>query len=224
MKTHKLMIKTHNKTGLKYLCYTKSEGSIYDSYKGSGKLWKSHLKKHGDDITTELIFETDNYENFKNYAIKKSIELDIVSSSEWANLKKEEGDGGDTVSNKRWITDGKKDKFINKDLQIPIGWKYGRSNCIFNDSEKQKEFNKRIDRKKQSSSMKLSWKEGKMDKRDHSKCGIKGDNNPAKRKEVREKIRQAALNDGSIRSDRMKLLWKEGKLIARKSNKTLQTK
>lgn len=224
MKTHKLMIKTHKKTNLKYLCYTKSEGCIYDSYKGSGKLWKSHLKKYGDDITTELIFETNDYQKFKEFAIKKSIELNIVLSSEWANLKLEEGDGGDTVSNKRWITDGKTDKYINKDLPIPDNWTYGRSNCVFNDSEKQKEFNKKIDRKKQSNSMKLSWSEGKMDKRDHSKCGSKGDKNPSKRPEVREKIRQYALTVSKKSSDRLKKLWKEGKISARKCDTTSQNK
>ena len=54
---HKLMIKTHNVTGLKYLCYTKKAGSSYDEYLGSGKLWKEHLKQYGKDILIQLHYE-----------------------------------------------------------------------------------------------------------------------------------------------------------------------
>ena len=180
MKTHKLMIKTHNITGLKYLCYTRSEGKEYDNYKGSGKIWKRHLKKYGDSITTELIFESLFFDEFKKIAIEKSIEYDIVSSDLWANLKIEEGDGGDTVSNKKWITNGISDTYLNNDLPLPEGWSYGRSRCVFNDSEKQKEFAKRQTKEQRSEIIQKCWNEGKMDKRDHKKCGTKGNNNPSK--------------------------------------------
>ena len=76
---HKLMIKTHLETNLKYLCYTCKEGKEYDTYKGSGKAWKQHLKKFGDNIKTELIFETNDIQEFKRYSIQKSLELNIVS-------------------------------------------------------------------------------------------------------------------------------------------------
>jgi hypothetical protein len=136
------MIKTHNNTGLKYLCYTRKVGEEYDNYKGSGTLWLSHLNYHGDDISTELLFESKDYNEFVIYARAKSIEFDIVNSKEWANLKLEEGDGGDTVSNKKWITNGKTDKYIDKDIEVYSGWKLGRTNCIFNDKETQKKFNR----------------------------------------------------------------------------------
>lgn len=191
MKTHKLMVKTHNKTGLKYLCYTRSEGDTYNSYKGSGTYWKRHLKKYGDNITTILIFESEDFDEFKREAIKFSIEFDIVNSSTWANLKIEEGDGGDTVSNKRWITDGNIDKYINKDDILPEGWNYGRSNCIFNDPSNQQKFSLMSDNQKRSTTMLNVWKDGKMDKRDNSRCGIKGDLNPSKRQDVRSKISKA---------------------------------
>lgn len=213
------MIKTHDITKMKYLCYTQSSGETYDSYKGSGKLWKNHLKKYGDNITTELIYETDNYEDFKSVAKQKSIEFDIVNSSEWANLKLEEGDGGDTVSNKKWITNGTTDKYINKDLELPNGWYYGRSKCVFNDPQKQSIFGKSHDAQKQANTLKKLWHEGKF-KRDHSKCGIKGDKNPAKRLEVKEKIKNFALSQKTVRSERMKKLWVEGKISARKYIKT----
>lgn len=190
---HKLMIKTHNITGLKYLCYTRSSGDRYENYKGSGKRWREHLKKHGDDISTDLIFESDDKAAFITEAIKRSHELDVVNSSEWANLKIEEGDGGDTVSNRQWVTDGKEDKYIYKTDQIPAGWKKGRSNCVFNDSSNQLGFAKLATTEARRSGMLNAWAVGKMDKRDNSKCGTSGDNNPAKRPEVRKKISEAHL-------------------------------
>lgn len=214
--THKLMIKVHNKTGLKYLCYTQSEGVYYDNYKGSGKHWKNHLKKHGDDISTILIFESNNYDEFKKYALEKSIELGVVHSDEWANLKPEDGTGGDTVSNKRWITNDAYDTYINKDKDLPEGWRYGRSNCVFKDSSKQREFATRVNIEFRGSKIKEAWDSGKMDARDHSKCGSRGEDNPAKRPEVREKMRLAALNDSANRSERMSRLRKNGVITKKK--------
>lgn len=126
------MIKTHLKTNLKYLCYTTKRGTEFDNYKGSGTIWKKYLKEFGEEIKTETIFESENYEEFKQIAIQKSIEFDIVDSEKWANLRIESGTGGDTVSNKIWITNGTEDKYILKTENIPEGWKKGRTNCVFN--------------------------------------------------------------------------------------------
>lgn len=205
------MIKTHTITGLKYLCYTRSEGESYSSYKGSGTRWKKHLAKYGDVITTELIYETDSFEDFKLFAISKSIEFDVVHSDDWANLKIEEGDGGDTVSNKMWITDGQIDKYILKDSVIPEGWFKGRSNCVFNDKDNQRKFGKLASTENKIYGMKKAWADGKMDKRDNSKCGCKGKNNVACRPEVRAKISKAAKEQSVERSERAKKtqFWKK---------------
>lgn len=56
---------------------------------------------------------------------------------------------------------------------------------------------KRSDPKKRGEQIKKVWDEGRFI-RDHSKCGTKGDKNPAKRLEVREKIGNA--NRGKLRS------------------------
>lgn len=189
---HKLLIKTHKTTGLKYLCYTQKKDHI--SYTGSGLAWKLHLEEHGYDFDTIVVYESENYDDFKKVAIEKSKEYDIVNSNEWANLKLEEGDGGDTVSKKRWITNGSKDKYINIDSELPYGWKYGRSNCIFNDSKKQSEFAKRADVIERGKSIKNAWASGKMDHRNHSACGVKGDLNPAKRPDVKKKMSEAAIS------------------------------
>jgi hypothetical protein len=198
---HKLMIKTHNTTGLKYLCYTRKKDHL--SYLGSGKIWKRHIKKHGEDITTEIIFQTENKNEFIQFATQKSLEFNVVNSDEWANLKIEEGDGGDTVSKKKWITDGKQDKYLDNSKLLPEGWIYGRANCVFNSSEKQKEFSSRSDRVKAGISIKLAWDEGRF-KRDHSKCGVSGDLNVSKIPEVREKISQWAKNNSIKTSERAK--------------------
>ena len=195
--THKLMIKTHNKTNLKYLCYTRSEGEKYNSYKGSGTRWKKHLKKYGDEITTELIFETNDKEAFVKEARAKSIEFNVVESEDWANLKLEEGDGGDTVSNKVWITNDTTDKYINKDDEIPQGWRRGRCKCVFNDRKKQIEFAARCDTKFRGKKIKEAWDSGKMD---HIKRNpLRGDKNPACRPEVKKKI--GAANSKKIEID-----------------------
>ena len=187
-----LYLKTHNVTGLKYL--GKTEHDPYQ-YSGSGVRWKAHLKKHGHDISTEVLFKTEDKAEFKKVALEYSNKWNIVESADWANRKPEEGDGGDTTSNRMWITNGNENNYIYKEDSIPDGWRRGRSNCVFNDPAKQKEFNTSVDQKAKGEKIKAAWADPDkgLSKRDHSKCGTKGDKNPSKRPEVREKIRKAAL-------------------------------
>lgn len=86
-----LYVKTHNKTGLKYLGKTEKDPQ---KYKGSGKYWKRHVKKYGYDVTTEVIFESVDIEIFKQKCIYYSKLWNIVDSPEWANLVEENGVGG----------------------------------------------------------------------------------------------------------------------------------
>lgn len=88
-----LYIKTHNVTGLKYLGKT-----IQDpyTYKGSGKRWLNHIRKHGNDVTTEIVGQFTTIEELKFVSIPLSEKLNIVDSKQWANLRPETGDGGDT--------------------------------------------------------------------------------------------------------------------------------
>ena len=51
-----LYVKTHRKTGLKYLGKTTKKDP--HAYHGSGADWKIHLKEHGYDYDTEIIRET----------------------------------------------------------------------------------------------------------------------------------------------------------------------
>ena len=87
-----LYVKTHNKTGLKYLGKTISNDPHL--YQGSGTIWKRHIKKHGYDVTTEILLETDNPEELKEVGIYYSNLWNIVESKDFANLIPETGDGG----------------------------------------------------------------------------------------------------------------------------------
>ena len=87
-----LYIKTHQITGLKYFGKTVQDDPY--TYKGSGTYWKSHLKKHGNNVDTEILgyFSEDEIEKI---ALKFSHDNNIVESKEWANMKPENGlDGG----------------------------------------------------------------------------------------------------------------------------------
>lgn len=87
-----LYLKTHNVTGMKYLGKTTSHAP--DKYTGSGKYWKRHLNVYGNDVTTQILFESDNPEKITEMGIYYSNLFDVVNSDEFANLKAEEGDGG----------------------------------------------------------------------------------------------------------------------------------
>lgn len=101
MKTFKptyLYIKTHNVTGLKYFGKTTSNRK---RYRGSGHYWVRHIKKHGYDVTTEILGYFTDQDECMNFAIDFSVKNDIVNSSLWANERIENGlDGGDTTTQK----------------------------------------------------------------------------------------------------------------------------
>ena len=93
-----LYIKTHNKTKLKYLGKTIKDPF---NYKGSGTFWLKHLKEHGEDVTTEVIFQSENKDEFREQAIYFSEFYNVLASPDWANLTREEGQGGNTNNYKK---------------------------------------------------------------------------------------------------------------------------
>ena len=87
-----LYIKTHNITGLKYLGKTSAKDPFL--YKGSGKRWTNHIKKHGYNVTTEILLVTEDENELKETGIFFSNIFNVVNSPSWANLKVEQADGG----------------------------------------------------------------------------------------------------------------------------------
>lgn len=88
------MIKTHNITGLKYLCITKRDD--WEKYTGSGVHWNRHLKKHGVDISTELLYEDIDYDRFVEMCLHASVCFNVALSDEFANSIPEVGYGNGT--------------------------------------------------------------------------------------------------------------------------------
>lgn len=93
MITH-LYIKLHTKTGLKY--FGKTNQDPYQ-YNGSGKKWTSHVNYHGKEyIKTLKVWSFEDLNECSSFAIKFSVDNNIVYSTSWANLKIEDGlSGGD---------------------------------------------------------------------------------------------------------------------------------
>lgn len=89
-----LYVKTHTKTGLKYLGKTISKNP--HSYPGSGKVWKRHLEKHGKYYTTRILLVTENKSELIETGKFFSKLWNVAKSEEWANLIPEHGDGGRT--------------------------------------------------------------------------------------------------------------------------------
>ena len=113
-----LYVKTHNVTGLKYLGKTIKDPF---KYKGSGTYWLRHLKKYGEDVTTEILLETNNKEELKEKGIYYSALWNVVESKDWANIVPEQGDGGDISKSPNHImamknkdVSGKKNSFYGK--------------------------------------------------------------------------------------------------------------
>jgi len=86
-----LYIKTHNITGLKYFGKTTKDPI---KYKGSGKHWIRHIRKHGYDVTTEIFGYYKIEVECVNAALLFSQQNNIVESTEWANLMPENGING----------------------------------------------------------------------------------------------------------------------------------
>lgn len=94
-----LYVKTHSKTGLKYLGKTTKDPYTYT---GSGVDWKQHLKEYGEEHTTEIIRECKSNQELNQWGRYYSELWNIVASQEWANRIPETGGGWcDELSRKK---------------------------------------------------------------------------------------------------------------------------
>lgn len=108
--TH-LYIKRH-KSGL---CYFGKTCRDPHTYMGSGTRWRNHLRKHGNDVETEVVGSFTSSEEISKVAIQFSIDNNIVESQLWANCRIENGlDGGSngphSQETKKLISQQKKGK------------------------------------------------------------------------------------------------------------------
>ena len=87
-----LYLKTHRDTGLKYLGKTIKDPHTYE---GSGVRWRNHLKKHGNNVVTEILLSSQELEDIREAGLKYSKEWDIVNNPEFANMMEENGQGGE---------------------------------------------------------------------------------------------------------------------------------
>ena len=88
-----LLVQTHNVTGLKYFCKTLHLDKVH-WYKGSGTVWKRHLKKHGNDVSTGIMGVYYDRQRCVEAALEFSRTHNIVASKEWANLVEENAETG----------------------------------------------------------------------------------------------------------------------------------
>ena len=86
--TYSLYLKTHIETGLMYL--GKTEQDPY-RYEGSGTKWRELLQEQGPEQTTDVLYQSQDYKLFCEEANKRSHELDVVNSTEFANMIHENG-------------------------------------------------------------------------------------------------------------------------------------
>lgn len=150
MKTY-LYLKTHRVTGLKYLGKTTQDPY---KYKGSGLRWTRHLAKHGNDVSTLILFESEDKQQIKNQGQYYSNLWNVVNDQSFANMRPETGDGGNTSqsdnyktgmskrdttgsknpmfgrsavaeNNLRWYNNGTDNIYITEGMQ-PIGYLPGR--------------------------------------------------------------------------------------------------
>ncbi len=96
------MVKEAVETGLLYLCQTSRPDPF--SYRGSGKRWVYHIKKHNPTIVTYILGIFFNMEDLREAGLYYSKLYKVVESDKWANLVMEQGSGGwiNDQTGKRW--------------------------------------------------------------------------------------------------------------------------
>ena len=91
LKTY-LYVKQHRITGLKYFGKTSTKDPYV--YLGSGLYWRRHLKVHGPNVETLTVWEFVDPKACEDFALKFSVDNQIVESCDWANMRPENGKDG----------------------------------------------------------------------------------------------------------------------------------
>jgi hypothetical protein len=85
-----LLVMTHKKTGMQYFCKTTLLNGM-GWYKGSGKYWLRHLKKHGADVDVGVLGVYFDRDRCLAAADSFSKSNNVGKSNKWANLINENG-------------------------------------------------------------------------------------------------------------------------------------
>lgn len=99
MTIYSLYVKTHRKTGLKYLGQTSQDPF---KYPGSGVDWGAHLKEFGNDVHTDILLQTTDKSERNRLGRYYSALWHVVTAADdfgnkiWANRIPETGGGGGT--------------------------------------------------------------------------------------------------------------------------------
>jgi len=200
-----LMLKTHKETGLKYLC--KCENRNPHKYKGSGTYWKEHLRRFGNsikDITTEVLFETNDVNKFKEKALYYSNLWQVDINSEFANYILEQGDGGDTSKSEGYQQYLNSERFKKVCLENSERMKI--NNPIHNPEVAAKVHNRTtynkiseaLTEKKKSASHVEKIKAQAEREKEIRKQRISGEKNPTKRPEVRLKMKNKQKDTANL--------------------------
>ena len=177
-----LMVKTHQKTGLKYLCKTTKNPF---KYHGSGIDWRKHLKKYGFDYDTEIVMECASQSELYYWGSYYSKLWNVVSGQDdygnkiWANRIPETGGGGGNNESNKKISDALRGKPTwNKGI---YGWKCNPNTNVNKSLSKQGKKNPQYgksrtetERNSISSGIKDGWDRPILT---CSNCGVSGKQN-----------------------------------------------
>ena len=134
--TH-LMIKRHRVTGLMYFCKTIRSDPV--KYRGSGKMWKNHLKEFGDNVETVWSQLFNDRDDIVEFATLFSEFHNIVSDPIWANLIPEKGIGSFGTSGR--LRPETPEEKLNRGKSISVakkGKSNGRMGYVHTDTTKEK--------------------------------------------------------------------------------------
>jgi len=187
MSIYYLYVKTHNKTGLKYLGYTSNKNPC--EYKGSGVYWSNHISIYGYDVKTKILKELDSKDDIKKWGLYYSRLWNIVESKKWANLKEEQGDGG-----------RQSEEIRRKIAQTGVGripWNKGKKIWSEQDRKKIGERNKQRGKQSRKTIAKRVQKNTGKKRSEEQRSNIgKSQKGKVMSQEVREKMSKAAIKRG----------------------------
>ena len=121
-----LLLKTHNQTGLNYLCKFTERVKVKSpyKYKGSGTYWQRHINKHGYDVETQVLYQGQSEQELSACAIFWSNVYDVVKNKKFANLIPENGLDGGSKGSKH------SEEHIAKMRIAMLGKNLGKKSCL----------------------------------------------------------------------------------------------